>query len=169
MLGLLDLFAAFDMIDHIIPIDRLRHSFGIQGVAFIVLDRAIHLQQNADNQFLCIKITSNTWCTSRERSRSCAFPAVHGRPTRHCPSSRHWHTFLREQHTTISSRYCWLVCRQRLSRGVVHRRFGLIDVQQSAYTAHRQDGLHHSLDASTNWEAKLSLHQTRWNRCSLTN
>ena len=45
----------------------------------IVLDRVIHLQQNADSQFLwqfLINFTCNMWCTSRECSRSCAFLAV---------------------------------------------------------------------------------------------
>ena len=49
------------------------------------------------------------------------------------------------------------LCRQRLSRGVVHSRVGQMDVQQSAETEHRQDGLHPSRDASANREGKLSL------------
>ena len=33
ILGLLGLSAAFDTVDHIILINRLRHSFGIQGIS----------------------------------------------------------------------------------------------------------------------------------------
>ena len=60
-------------------------------------------------------------CTSRECSWSCAFPAVRGQRTRHSSSSWRWRPFLRWWLTTISSRSCWFMCRQRLSRGVVDR------------------------------------------------
>ena len=101
----------------------------------IVLDRVIYLQQKVDSQLLWLSLINFTYkmsCISRECSWSCACLAVHSRHTRHCSSSWRWRPFLRWWLTTISSRSCWFLCRQRLSRGAVQRRVGQMDVQQSA-------------------------------------
>ena len=71
---------------------------------------------------LAVSHKLHLWCTSRECSQSCSFPAVYGRRTRHCPSSLHWRRFLRWRHTTISSRSCWLKRCSTLDRQVTEVR-----------------------------------------------
>ena len=157
------------MVDHIL-INRLRHSFGIQGVhclgsshsspterrqsASLPVSNQLHLQH-----VVYLKGVFLVLCLS-----CCTRPTYSLLPV--VLALAHISTLTTHKYIITLLLTC---VRQRLSRGVAHRRVGQMDVHQSAYTEHRQHILDPARDASANQEGKLSLCPTRWHRRSIIN
>ena len=78
LLGLLDLSAAFDTVDHDIPIQRLEVSFGVSGTALQWI-----------RSFLSVRLQAITF----RGITSTYLPVMHG-----VPQGVPWHTFVRLVH-----------------------------------------------------------------------
>ena len=85
LLGLLDLSAAFDTVDHSILLRRLQGQFGFDGIALQWI-RSFLSDRTQQVQFQNIRsATAHLICSVPQRlgPRPVAFPAVHGRIVEH--------------------------------------------------------------------------------------
>ena len=85
LLGLLDLSAAFDTVDHSILLRRLQGQFGFDGIALQWI-RSFLSDRTQQVQFQNIRsATAHLICSVPQRlgPRPVAFPAVHGRIVQH--------------------------------------------------------------------------------------
>ena len=66
LVELLDLSAAFDMVDHDILLDRLRVAFGMQGTALSWIETFIRgrTQRGSFRQWSFQQFTGDVWCTT---------------------------------------------------------------------------------------------------------
>ena len=97
LLGLLDMSAAFDTVDHDILLFRLKSSFGVDGTVLSWLesflrDRTQRVAFNGQSSAL-VKVTSGV--SARIYLRASAFPPVYGRCSIHSDGTWNLHPLLR--------------------------------------------------------------------------
>ena len=109
LLGLLDLSAAFDTVDHSILLRRLQGQFGFDAWNRIAVDQIVLVRSDSAGSIPEYPIgygSSDLLGASRLGPRSVAFPAVHGRIVQHHWRSRSESALVRGRFRNLPQRAC---------------------------------------------------------------